>query len=72
MDNIIASKQLSIERKRLIVELCENDRGRYLRITEFAHGHRNAIIVPSPGLPEFTAAIQEVLSAVGNTTTPGT
>ena len=72
MDNIIASKQLNIERKRLIVELCENDRGRYLRITEFAHGHRNAIIVPSPGLPEFTAAIQEVLSAVGNTTTPGT
>jgi hypothetical protein len=70
MDNIIASKQLMIERKRLIVELCSNARGQFLRITEFAHGHRNAIIVPSPGLPEFTAAIKEVLSQADNNTMP--
>ena len=70
MDIIIAAKQLMIERTRLIVELCENDRGRYLRITEFAHGHRNAIIVPSPGLPEFTAALEEVLGHSGESTAP--
>lgn len=62
MDNLIEAKQLQIERKHFHVELRENDRGKFLRITEEAHGRRNTIIVPSTGVEEFRAAIAEVLA----------
>lgn len=62
MDNIIEAKELQIERKHFYVELRENERGRFLRITEEAHGRRNSIIVPSTGVDEFTAIIAEVLT----------
>jgi len=66
MDNIIEAKELQIERKHFYVELRENDRGKFLRITEEAHGRRNSIIVPSTGVDEFTAAISEVLTNNGS------
>lgn len=62
MDNVIESKEVQIERKLFHVELRENDRGKFLRITEEAHGRRNTIIVPSTGVDDFTAAIGEVLA----------
>jgi len=61
MDSIIDAKEFQIERKRFQVEFRENDRGKFLRITEEAHGRRNTIIVPSTGVGDFTAAIGEVL-----------
>ena len=61
MDSVIEAKQFQIERKRFHVEYRENDRGRFLRITEEAHGRRNTIIVPSTGVNDFTAAIGAVL-----------
>ena len=39
----------------------ENDRGKFLRITEETHGRRNTIIVPTTGVEDLTAAIGEVL-----------
>ena len=66
MDNVIGAKELQIERKHFRVEFRENDRGKFLRITEEAHGRRNTIIVPSTGVEEFTAAIGEVLSGAEN------
>ena len=66
MENVIEAKQLQIERKQFHVELRENDRGKFLRITEEAHGRRNTIIVPSTGVHEFTAAIAEVLGATAS------
>ncbi len=63
MDNIIEARELQIERKHFHVELRENDRGKFLRITEEAHGRRNTIIVPSTGIDEFTAAIEEVIES---------
>jgi len=62
MDNIIEAKELQIERKLFYVELRENERGRFLRIIEEAHGRRNSIIVPTTGVDDFTAAIAEVLA----------
>jgi hypothetical protein len=62
MDNIIEARELQIERKHFYVELRENERGRFLRITEEAHGLRNSIIVPSTGVDDFTATIAEVLT----------
>ncbi|MBA2743623.1 MAG: DNA-binding protein [Chthoniobacterales bacterium] len=67
MDSIIQSKQLQIERKHFQLELRENERGKFLRITEEAHGRRNTIMVPSTGIEEFTAAINEALMASTDT-----
>ncbi len=69
MDNVIDAKQLQIERKHFQVELRENDRGKFLRITEEAHGRRNTIIVPSTGVDDFTAAIGQVLASSERMTT---
>src|SRR5439155_19688080 len=66
MDNIIEARELQIERKYFYVELRQNDRGKFLRIIEEAHGRRNSIIVPSTGVDEFTAAISEVLTNNGS------
>jgi PurA ssDNA and RNA-binding protein len=63
MDNVIEARELQIERKRFHVEFRENDRGKFLRITEEAHGRRNTIIVPSTGMDEFTAAIEDVIES---------
>ena len=70
MDNIIAAKELQIERKHFYIEFRENDRGRFLRITEEAHGRRNTIIVPSTGLDDFSAMLDEVLDTVEASAAP--
>jgi hypothetical protein len=69
MDSILEAKEVQIERKRFHFEFRENDRGKFLRITEEAHGRRNTIIVPGTGLSDFAAAIGDVLSADGRAPT---
>jgi hypothetical protein len=63
MEQVIASKELQIERKRIVIEFRENARGRFLRIIEEVHGRRNMIIVPSTGLNDFMGAADEVCTA---------
>jgi len=63
MDTILESREIQIERKYFLIEYRENERGRFLRITEEAHGRRNTVIIPSTGLEEFERALDEVLSA---------
>lgn len=62
MDTILESRELQVERKHFFIEFRENDRGRFLRITEEAHGRRNTVIIPSTGLEEFERLLGEVLS----------
>ncbi len=62
MDTILESRELQVERKHFFIEFRENDRGRFLRITEEAHGRRNTVIIPSTGLEEFERLLNEVLS----------
>jgi hypothetical protein len=68
MDNLIEARELQIERKHFHVEFRENDRGKFLRITEEAHGRRNTIIVPSTGVEDFTSAIDDVIEHAERTT----
>lgn len=63
MDTIIESRELQVERKHFFIEFRENERGRFLRITEEAHGRRNTVIIPSTGLAEFERLLTEVLAA---------
>ncbi len=62
MDSIIESRELQIERKFFSIDLRENGRGRFLRITEDSQGHRNVIIVPMSGVDDFADAIDDVLA----------
>ena len=63
MDSIIESRELQIERKFFSIDLRENGRGKFLRITEESQGHRNVIIVPISGVDDFADAIDDVLDA---------
>jgi len=63
MDTILESRELQVERKHFLIEFRENERGRFLRITEEAHGRRNTVIIPSTGLDDFERLLDEVLSA---------
>jgi PurA-like ssDNA and RNA-binding protein len=62
MDTILESREVQVERKHFFIEFRENDRGRFLRITEEAHGRRNTVIIPSTGLEEFERLLNEVLT----------
>jgi hypothetical protein len=74
MDPIIPKKEIQIERKRMILECRENDRGNFPRLMEESNeesneessGRRNAIRVPEPEISEFTAAMGEVIQRAGN------
>jgi len=68
MDNIIATKDVQVERKNFSIQFRENERGRFLRIIEEAHGRRNTVIVPSTGLDDFFAAMQTVLETAAKDT----
>jgi len=57
----IRTEELQVERKTFVFQLQENVRGRFLRITEGAHGRRNAIVIPAPGLADFARALKGLL-----------
>lgn len=63
-EDIIASKEFSAERKHFVIELRENDRGKFLRITEEGRGKRNCVIVPSTGIDDFRDALDDVCDGV--------
>lgn len=53
MQDALHSEKVSVERKLFFFDLKENQRGRFLRITEDVNGRRNAIVVPAAGLEDF-------------------
>ncbi|MGI8820902.1 MAG: DNA-binding protein [Chthoniobacterales bacterium] len=61
VENVIETRHVQVERKTFHLEMRENERGQFLRITEEAHGRRNTIIIPSTGIADFTAAITETV-----------
>ncbi|MFZ4386533.1 MAG: DNA-binding protein [Chthoniobacterales bacterium] len=61
-DQILESCELQVERKFFRLEVRENDRGRFLRITEENQGRRNTVIVPDSGFADFARAVNEVLA----------
>jgi len=60
----LARRELQIERKQLSIEMRENFRGRFLRITEKCGGKTNVVIIPDTGLNEFNAALDAVIAEV--------
>lgn len=61
-DQVLESRELQVERKFFRLEVRENDRGRFLRITEENQGRRNTVILPDSGFADFARAVNEVLA----------
>ncbi len=62
-EQTLRTGRIQIERKNFVFALKENQRGRFLRITEDAHGRRDRIIIPAPGLGEFRKALDDMVKA---------
>jgi len=56
----IASEKIAIDRKLFFVDLKENQRGRYLKITEDVGGRRDTIMLPIAALNDFIEALTRI------------
>lgn len=61
MDTELFSEQLQVERKLFSVELKENPRGRFLKVTEDVGGRRDTIIIPATGLEQIRDVIERAI-----------
>ena len=61
METLLLSEKIQIERKQFFFDLKENPRGRFLKITEDVGGRRDTIIIPTTGLEQFRAMVEQVI-----------
>ena len=61
----IASEKVAIERKIFFLDLKENQRGRFLKITEDVGGRRDTIMLPAPAFRDFLEALQRLIEFEG-------
>ena len=61
-EEILKSQKVQVERKQFFFDLKENPRGRFLRITEDVNGRRDTIIIPSTGLKDIRAVLDEMIA----------
>jgi len=57
----LASEKISIERKIFFLDLKENNRGRFLKITEDVGGRRDTIMLPAAAFGEFLEALARLI-----------
>jgi hypothetical protein len=57
----LASEKLAIERKIFFLDLKENQRGRFLKITEDVGGRRDTIMLPAAAFEDFVAALSRLI-----------
>ena len=61
----IASEKVLIDRKMFFLDLKENQRGRFLKITEDVGGRRDTIMLPAPAFRDFLEALQRLVEFEG-------
>ena len=59
----IHTEKVIADRKIFFMDLKENDRGQFVKITEDVRGRRDTIMVPAEILDEFITALQQVKEA---------
>ena len=69
-EDTLRTERIQVERKTFVFTLKENPRGRFLRITEDVGGRRDAIIIPAPGLEEFTKMLELLAKAAAEIPPP--
>ena len=62
-DPPLHSEKLMTERKTFFLDLKENDRGRFIKITEDVRGRRDTIMVPIEILQDFSEALDRISEA---------
>lgn len=62
-DKPLHTEKIVTERKTFFLDLKENDRGRFVRITEDVRGRRDTIMVPMEVLEEFIDALDDIREA---------
>ncbi len=60
-DDPIASEKIQVDKKIFFLDLKENQRGRFLKITEDVSGRRDTIMLPASGFQEFLDALSRIL-----------
>jgi hypothetical protein len=60
----IATEKIEVEYKIFFLDLQENHRGRFLRVTEDAGGRRETVIIPIENGREFVDTLNRVVAAV--------
>ena len=61
MEEPLISEKVLAERKIFFLDLKENRRGRFLKITEDVNGRRDTIMVPANAFSDFAAALERVI-----------
>lgn len=58
----IASEKIAVERKIFFLDLKENNRGRFLKITEDVGGRRDTIMLPAEAFKDFAEAFARLIA----------
>lgn len=58
------SKKIVVKGKTLFVEAKENERGKYLQITELSNDKRSGVFIPVDNVDEFSDAIKEAIKVL--------
>jgi hypothetical protein len=61
---------VQVERKLFVLALKQNERGRFLRLTEEVNERHTTVIIPSTGLQELHQALGEMIAASGELPPP--
>lgn len=61
----IASEKVTDDRKIFFLDLKENQRGRFLKITEDVGGRRDTIMVPAEAFKDFVEALERLIEFEG-------
>ena len=60
----LATEKIEVEHKQFFLDLQENHRGRFFRLTEDAGGRRSTIILPIEDSVSFTETLKRIIVAV--------
>jgi hypothetical protein len=58
----LVSETFSAERKKFFLDLHQNHRGEFVRITEDTNGRRDRIMVPASALREMVTALNNIIA----------
>lgn len=61
----IASEKITVDRKIFFLDLKENQRGRFLKITEDVGGRRDTIMLPAEAFKDFAEALARLVEFEG-------
>ncbi len=62
----IASEKIVIDRKIFFLDLKENQRGRFMKITEDVGGRRDTIMLPVDAFRDFADALERLIDIEKN------